>query len=83
MLHLSSLSNSFSSLEKKKKKEYKQMYKYQQVIAIIIYLQDFFEALIHIKINVKPFPQYAMTSLQIHSAVFVFPSPPIFKIKQI
>lgn len=60
MLHLSSLSNSFSSLGKKKK-EYKQMYKYQQVIAIIIYLQDFFEALIHIEINVKPFPQYDFT----------------------
>ena len=43
MLHLSSLSNSFSSLgKKKKKKECKQMYKYQQVIAVIIYLQDFF-----------------------------------------
>ena len=41
MLHLSSLSNSFSSLEKKKK-ECKQMYKYQQVIAVIIYLHDFF-----------------------------------------
>ena len=38
------------------------MYKYQQAIAIIIYSQDIFvEALIHIEINAKRLPQYAMT----------------------
>ena len=63
------------------------MYKYQQAISIIIYSQNIFaETFIHIEINAKKLPQYAIALLQSSPnllCVFVFPSPSIFKIQHI